>query len=165
MAPTPSPHGDPNTAEAREKLYRALTSASDMDALHDLVATKGIEVLDHPFPYLVVAARNRLRDRMRRADREMPMASLEFPEDHPAPSLWDPLDVAVGNDQLRKTLEVLASMDDRDVLVVWLAAKGSADEEIVRRWDELGFIPHHPSLAAIRKRRERARAELRGQTT
>ena len=147
----------------RETTYRALIAASDLESLHDLIARKGPEVLDLPFPYLVVAARNRLRDSLRRKVHEVPLGSEEGSVT-PAPSVWDPLEVALAKDELRRTLETLARMDDRDVLVVWLAARGVADEKIVAEWDSLGFEPRHPTLSAIRKRRERARAELRRRT-
>ncbi len=147
--------------EGDEALYRALTKVSDLDALHDLIVAKGAEVLDLPFPYLVVAARNRLRDRLRREARETPVPPVDTDWTSPTPSLWDPMELVMASDELRRTLEVLASMDDRDVLVVWLAAQGHSDAEIVSAWDGLGLQPRNPTPSAIRKRRERARSELR----
>lgn len=142
-------------------MYVALTKVSDLDALHDLVAAKGVEVLDFPFPYVVVAARNRLRDRIRRAkweEADLPAEELIPPGPR---SVWDPLELVVANDELRRTLHALASMDDRDILVIWSAAKGLSDATIASEWDSLGMRPRNPTPSAIRKRRERARAELR----
>lgn len=151
-------------AREREAMYRALTGVADLDALHELVAAKGVEVLDLPFPYLVVAVRNRRRDQLRRdarkAQNEQELASIDGTL--PAPrSLWDPLEQVMANDALRRTLEALAAMDDRDVLVVWSATQGLSDEEIASEWDSLGLSPPNPTPTAIRKRRERARQELR----
>ena len=148
----------------REAMYRALARVTDLEALHELVVAKGVEVLDLPFPYLVVAARNRRRDHLRREARtvrnEHDLSAVD--ETVPAPrSLWDPLEQVMANDELRRTLEALASMDDPDVLVVWSAAQGLSDEEIASEWDSLGFSPAHPTPTTIRKRRERARRELR----
>jgi hypothetical protein len=154
-------HAGSRNLSGRQALYVALSQAVDLDGLHDLIATKGMEILELPFPYLVVAARNRVRDRLRRQAREDPSASANTPDAAASPILWDPLELVMANDELRRTLEALAAMDDRDVLVVWLSAQGSSDEEIVAEWDSLGFAPSHPTLAAVRKRRERARAELR----
>lgn len=149
------------TPPDRAGVYRALAAVTDLDALHELVAARGVEVLDSPFPYLVVAARNRVRDTLRRQGR----APVVEPRDSDTPAfsspVWDPLETAVAHDELRRALDVLASMDDRDVLVVWLSAQNRSDEEIAGIWDELGFQPGGPSLSAIRKRRERARQELR----
>lgn len=156
-APTSAERG----ANDREALYRALIEASDPDALHDLIAARGPEILDLPFPYLVVAARNRLRDRRRRQAREIPMESVGPQTVSPARSPWDPLELAMARDALRRTLNALAAMDDRDVLVVWLAAQGLSDHEIASAWDSLGLMPRNPTLPAIRKRRERARTLLR----
>jgi hypothetical protein len=141
----------------REATYRALTRAADLDAVHDLIVAKGAEVLDLPFPYLVVAARNRARDRYRRRTREDLTGQ---PELGSTGSAWDPLELVVANDELRRTLERLAAMDDRDVLVVWSSANGLSDAEIVSAWNDLGFQPPDPTPDAIRKRRERARREL-----
>jgi hypothetical protein len=148
----------------REAMYRALTGVTDLDALHELVAAKGVEVLDFPFPYLVVAVRNRRRDQLRRDARtthhEQDLSDVDI--SLPAPrSLWDPLEQVMASDELRRTLEALASMDDRDVLVVWSSAQGLSDEEIASEWDSLGLSPSHPTPTAIRKRRGRAREELR----
>jgi hypothetical protein len=145
----------------REAMYLALAQVGDLDALHDVVASKGVEVLDLPFPYLVVAVRNRLRDRIRRGVREQAEVLTEN-SSPPAPrSLWDPTELVMAHDDLRRTLEALAAMDDRDVLVIWLAAKGVSDADIASEWDSIGMKPAHPTTSAIRKRRERARAELR----
>lgn len=146
--------------ETVEQLYRRLVTAVGEEALHDLVGRSGPSVLDLPFPYVVVAARNRLRDRQRLGHRTVTTDPSELPEVPAAPS-WDPLEIALTSDTLRRTLEALAEMDDRDVLVVWLHAQDRSDAEIAVTWDALGLQPPSPSEVAIRKRRERARAALR----
>jgi len=138
-----------------------LTRVSDIDGLHDLIAAKGVEILELPFPYLVVAARNRARDQVKRHLRETSVSFDDVPDLPASPSLWDPVELVATSDELGRTLKALADMDDRDVLVIWLAAQGKTSEEIVATWDELGFTPRHPEVAAIRQRRKRARAALK----
>ena len=143
-----------------KQLYRRLMAAVDEEALHDLVARSGPAVLELPFPYVVVAARNRRRDRERSERRSVPTEPAALPEREAAPG-WDPLEIALASDSLRRTLDALATMDDRDVLVVWLHAQDHSDVEIAEAWDALGLLPPSPSTESIRKRRERARAALR----
>ena len=46
-------------------MYERLSEIADQDAVHDLLVKYGPEILDRSLPYLVVAARNRVRSRLR----------------------------------------------------------------------------------------------------
>jgi DNA-directed RNA polymerase specialized sigma24 family protein len=152
---------DPDEGLDPLEIYRALSGIKDLDALHDLIASRGLQVLRSPFPYLVVAARRRGIDRWRRTSREDLLAEPDSVGPSQSSLFADPMELVVANDELARTLRALASMDDRDVLVVWLAALEHSDSEIASIWDELEFAPRHPTLSAIRKRRQRARQDLR----
>jgi hypothetical protein len=58
--------------------YAELLRVTDPDALHDLLVRRGPEILDRDLPYLVVAARNQLRGKMRRgaASHEIPSTDV-----------------------------------------------------------------------------------------
>jgi hypothetical protein len=141
--------------------YRQLREVADPDAVQDLVARHGPAILDRSLPYLVVSARNEQRGRARKASARREVSYAAPPDQQLTPRTWDPLARVASNDQLRRVLEALASLDDRDVLVVWRRAEGVTDDEIRAEWDARGFMPPHPNDDAIRKRRERARARLR----
>jgi hypothetical protein len=107
---------EPDTARRtdnrRRALYEALAAVADEDALHGLIAARGLEVLDFPIPYLVVAARNRQRDLARRRARETVVDPADVEALGGSMSVWDPLRLVVGNEDLRRTLLALAEMDD-----------------------------------------------------
>jgi hypothetical protein len=141
--------------------YQRLREIADPDDIHDLLAHYGPGILDRGLPYLVVAARNRLRSRLRRGYSRYEIPTDDPPLGEPTSRAWDPLTRLVASEQLTRLLAALASMDDRDVLVVWRNVEGVADEEIRAEWDARGYQPHTPSVESIRKRRERARETLR----
>jgi hypothetical protein len=145
----------------RLNTYQRLREIADPDDIHDLLARYGPGILDRGLPYLVVAARNRLRSRLRRGYSRYEVPTEDPPPDEPTSRAWDPLTRLVASEQLTKLLSALASMDDRDILVVWRNVEGVADEEIRAEWDARGFQPRTPSAESIRKRRERARETLR----
>jgi hypothetical protein len=145
----------------RLRTYQQLREIADHDDVHDLLARYGPSILDRGLPYLVVAARNRLRSRLRRGYSRYEVPTQDPLPDEPTSRVWDPLTRLVASEQLRKLLSELATMDDRDVLVVWRHAEGVADEEILAEWNARGFLPRMPSVGSIRKRRERARETLR----
>lgn len=132
---------------------------SDSDALHDLLVRHGPGILDRDLPYLVVAARNQKRSTLRRgaARFETPSPDVHIDEQR---SLWDPLARVMADEALGQLLSALASLDPRDVLVLWSNAAGQSDAEIASQWDSLRFDPPNPSIESIRKRRQRARARL-----
>ncbi len=153
---------DPKSDQSRDRRRRAtydkVRHVVDEDSLHDLIASYGPEFLDREFPYIVVAARNRLRSRLRRIRPEESFVEddLSYFDDS-----WDPVDQIEIRTSFRDFLDALALLDDRDVLVLWRQAEGISDEEVVKEWDLRGFEPPNPSRGAIRKRRERARLRLR----
>jgi DNA-directed RNA polymerase specialized sigma24 family protein len=152
------PRPTDDDGEAYERASRVLGT----ERVHDLVARRGPELLNKPIPYLVRSARNlSISEWRKHRPPSVPLdESLDNePITHGAP--WDPVARVVASDELARVIDALASMDDRDVLVVWRNVQGASDETIQREWDELGLEPREPSLAAIRKRRERARDELR----
>jgi hypothetical protein len=161
-------HESEGTSELDAKrlsTYQRLREIADPDDVHDLLARYGPGILDRGLPYLVAAARNRLRSRLRRGYGRFEVPTRDLSADQPTPRAWDPLVRLVASEQLTKLVSVLASMDDRDVLVVWRHAEGVPDEEIRAEWDARGFLPQSPSVESIRKRRERARATLRRLTS
>jgi hypothetical protein len=141
--------------------YVALLRASDPDALHDLLVRNGPEILDRDLPYLVIAARNQLRSRLRRGAASHEIPSPDVRADEEAGSLWDPLARVMADEALGELLIELAELDPRDILVLWSTAAGRSDAEIAGEWDELQFQPSNPSPDLIRKRRERARTRMR----
>ena len=145
----------------RLSTYQRLREIADPDDVHDLLVRYGPGILDRGLPYLVAAARNRLRSRLRRGYSRFEVPTQDPLPDQPTSRVWDPLTRLVASEQLTKLLSALASMDNRDVLVVWRHAEGVADEEIRAEWDARGFQPRTPSAESIRKRRERARETLR----
>ncbi len=144
--------------------YRALLASTDADAVHDLIARHGPEILDRDLPYLIVAARNQLRSELRRPSRRHVVLTSAAPEQPTAEgSIWDPLARVTADESRRALLLALAELDPRDVLVLWSRAAGRTDAEVAAQWDQLGFSPPNPSETAIRKRRERAGERLRKQ--
>jgi hypothetical protein len=140
----------------RRALYERLKRATDLDALHEIIAARGPSILDRGFPYLLVAARNRARSRHRQETRR----SDASPEDSANRSRWDPFEQLSGRETLRRLLDCLAELADEDALILWRHAQGWSDDEILEEWKALGFEPREPSAALLRKRRERARNEL-----
>jgi hypothetical protein len=148
---------DQHRDDSRRRRYEKVRQVVDQDALHDLVARHGPAILDREFPYLVVAARNQLRSRLRRLRRELSTAH----DDDQIADEADPLAVTLSHATFRTLLEALARLDDRDVLVLWRQAEGVQDQEVAAEWDARGFLPANPTGDALRKRRERARHRLR----
>ena len=148
-------------SEKRRGVYELLRGVSDADALHDLIVQHGPEILDQPIPYLVTAARHRRISNWRHAG--MNSAPLGPGVDRPSPraSFWDPAERVAADEELRQVLSALTEMDDRDVLVLWRHVQGASDDQILDEWKSLGFDPSNINIAAIRKRRSRARVELR----
>jgi DNA-directed RNA polymerase specialized sigma24 family protein len=140
--------------------YGEVRTFLDEDALHDLLLRRGSAILDQPIPYLVRAVRNQQIDNWRKHRRDLSFDELS-PNTSSTSAMWDPLVRVAQSDELSRVLDAIASMDDRDVLVLWAHEAGSSDEEIQAEWDRLQYKPANPSLEALRKRRERARAALR----
>jgi hypothetical protein len=155
----PLTHGE---AVPWETVYEHLRSRADLDAVHELVAKYGTAVLERGVPYVLVAARNRLRSDARRASatREVAVGNVESAVDPPNP-LLDPFERVSRRPALRAVLAAMSQMDPADALIVWRTSEGVPDVEIVEEWNELGYEPTHPSAEYIRKRRERARQALR----
>jgi len=157
----------PDAAEGEQRLqtidrvglYRKLSRLTGLDALHQLIAAHGPEILDKGLPYLLVAARNWKRSALRRRAAHVEVSVPDL--DHLPSSLWDPFRQLEQKESLRAVLGALAELDDQDVLVVWRHAEGHSDEEIRREWNALGFEPRDPSVEYLRKRRQRARESLR----
>lgn len=141
--------------------YAQLLEVSDPDALHDLLVRHGPEILDRDLPYLVVAARNQRRSSLRRGAPRHEMPSPDVREIEQERSLWDPLATVLADERLNELVTALGELDRRDLFVVWGHAAGRNDAEIAAEWDQLQFDPPRPSLGAIRKRRQRARTQLR----
>lgn len=163
LAKKPQAEKDSRAESASERerraLYERLRRAADLDAIHDLLAKHGPQILDRGFPYLIVSARNRVRSQQRRAAIRREISSddvreAEFP-------FWDPFERIAQREDLRRVAEALAGLDDEEILVIWRHTEGRSDREIQAEWDEHGFEPPSPNPAYLRKRRERARKRLR----
>jgi hypothetical protein len=148
-------------SEQWRERYSELLRVVDPDALHDLVVRHGPEILERDLPYLVVAARNQRRGKLRRGAARYEVPSADVRAGEAAGSVWDPLARVVARETLRELLAELAELDPRDVLALWSHAAGRTDAEIVAEWDALGFEPANPSEASIRQRRSRTRQRLR----
>jgi DNA-directed RNA polymerase specialized sigma24 family protein len=152
-----SPEDEADVEETRRRVYERLKNVADEDAVHDLIARHGPQFLDRDLPFLIVAARNQLRSRLRRAHREH--LALQMP-DLADPS-GDAYDAATGRIGVDALLSALARLDPRDTLLLWRFAEGVPDKEIAAEWEARQLKPSNPSAAALRKRRERAREKLR----
>jgi hypothetical protein len=141
--------------------YAELLRVSDADALHELLLRHGPAILDRELPYLVVAAGNQRRSMARRGAASHEIPTTDIGADEGAHSLWDPLASAIAREGFGELLTALGDLDPRDLLVLWSHAAGASDTEIAAQWDELQFNPPSPSIESIRKRRERARVQLR----
>lgn len=98
--------------------------------------------------YLVLTARSRALDLLRRAGREMPVPDLQAGAD-PDPV---PEDAVVAGEQLARLLRLVAELPEQDRIPLELAAQGMSGAGIAAA---LGV-----SEAAARKRLQRARARL-----
>lgn len=98
--------------------------------------------------YLVLTARSRALDLLRRAGREMPAPDLQAGAD-PDPV---PQDAVVAGEQLARLLRLVAELPEQDRIPLELAAQGMSGAGIAAA---LGV-----SEAAARKRLQRARARL-----
>jgi hypothetical protein len=141
--------------------YKKLRRMVDNDAVQDLLERHGPKILDRSFPYLVVAARNRLRDRSRRGASRFETSTALLPDVGEKSQTWDPLTKVIGQENLQRLVAALSDMDDRDVLVVWRNVEGVPYSEIRSEWDARGFQPPSPSVQTLRKRNERALSKLR----
>jgi DNA-directed RNA polymerase specialized sigma24 family protein len=147
--------------EERRALYaRLLDEGLDAEALHQLLVEKGPTLLDAAVPYLVVAARNRALSSARRDHRRSQLEEREALSRPSAPTL-DPAELVVARSALTSTIVALGNLKPTYSWPLWWHAAGFDDDEIVSLWDAAGFRPPSPSLATVRKRRERARAQLR----
>lgn len=145
----------------RREIYAALLADHlDMDGLHQLLADRGAALLDKSVPYLLVAARNRVRSTYRRDSRR---SELELEAEGPASSAYglDPATVVAQQAELDAVIIALGRLDPAYSWPLWWHAAGYSDDEIIQYWDEAGLEPSNPTAASIRKRRERARQQLR----
>jgi hypothetical protein len=145
--------------QRRSDAYRRLRSTVDEDALHDLIARLGPEILDRDFPYLIVAARHRQldtwRSQARRVHREERSQRATI-----AGSALDPLEAAIADESLAELLIALSTLDERDSWLLWWAAQGHGAADLKHLWELAGFRPAGPSGAMLRQRLHRARQAL-----
>ena len=153
----------PSWVADRRRLYSTLLDEGlDAEALHQLLVEKGPALLDSSVPYLVVAARNRARSTDRRDRRGAELHELHAAEQaRQASATLDPADIVVARVELSAAVAALGQLDPRYSWPLWWHAAGFDDEEIRVLWNEAGFKPADPTAASIRKRRERARGQLR----
>ncbi len=138
-----------------ESTYRTAAASGDIDALHDVIASKGIDILARGVPYLIVAARNRRRDALRhqgvedRYVRRQKAAHVDV----------DPVDRIFAAAQLNLLLASLGNWPDHDALLLWWSAADVPDSEIIDRLRPFGI--EIDSRSTLRKRRERLRRKLK----
>jgi hypothetical protein len=153
------PAARPDRLAQRANVYDKLRHVVDEDALHDLISRHGPAILDREFPYLVVAARNQVRGRLRRRAREVALT------DEASASLVDtgadPETSVTRKISLQSLVDAMAESDDTDVLLLWRQAEGVPDDEVIAEWVARGLVSQGFSRAALRKQRQRARARLR----
>jgi hypothetical protein len=158
---------DPDvTAEQRKRReqerahrYRQLEGFRDRDALHEALA-RDPRLWDKDAPIVVAAARYQELDERRRTARRSRLTA-KASADPPPLHAWDPLALVLAREEFTELRSALAELDRQDLLVLWLHAAGHSDRDIATTWDALELKPSSPSLASIRKRRERVRAHLR----
>lgn len=150
--------------ETRRAIYaQLLEDGLDEDALHQLLIERGPELLDASIPYLVVAARNRSISTVRRDHRRVELEEERSSfEAHSGPLAIDPADAVIAHNELAAVVRALGQMDPKLSWPLWWHAAGYTDQEISELWNDAGFLPRDPSSASVRKRRERARRQLRG---
>jgi len=151
------------TEERRQLYVQLLDERLDADALHQLLVDKGTDLLDASVPYLVVAARNRARSTARRERRRADLESAATSQTRP--SVFDPADIVAARQELSAVIVELGRLDPAYSWPLWWHAGGFSDDDIVELWNDAGFEPRNPSPAAIRKRRQRARSDLRSRLT
>lgn len=146
---------------SRYRLLLQRMSESDADSLSELLVRSGLHILDRDIPYILVALRNRTRDRVRRERRGEELAEALA---QPGPiDAVDPAAIVAGRDELQGVLAAMELLEERDRCLLWWHAAGLTDEEIRHRWVAAGFQPSAPSTAMLRQRRARARDHLRRQ--
>src|SRR5688572_11941343 len=106
-----------------QAVYEAAVARADIDAVHDLIARHGTAILDRGLPYVLVAARNRIRDTQRQAGRRR---EHPFPAGEPVDPR-QPIDDALGALKLSTAEERLARaldrLGDREVVLLWGTAR------------------------------------------
>jgi len=158
---SPQPPQEPAN-ERIEKLYRELRSRRvDTSGLADLVIRYGSEILEREVPYIVVALRHIDIDARRRELRQLRVADrLESSSAAPFTDA-DPADVVLSRTSFDEAITALRQLDEADAWALWWHAAGFSDQEIAERWRQAGFQPTRPSSELLRKRRQRAREQLR----
>lgn len=158
---------DPGAGDARERwseqrliLARALLDEGlSLDRLTALLDEKGVDLLDNGLPYVLVAARNKLRSEERRERRRVELESTAAGRD--ARSVLDPADEAIGRLELSATVTALAGLEPRESWPLWWHVAEVSDGEIALRCLDLGFDAKLASVETIKKRRQRLREQLR----
>lgn len=163
----PSDQSDPHVAASdverlsdRYRQLRARLSDTDLESLSELLVSAGLEVLDRDVPYVLVALRNRTRDRVRRERRGQELAASSFVSAGPLDAA-DPAAIVASRAEFKTVAAAMELLDERDRWLLWWHAAGLTDEEIRVRWKAAGFVPAAPTTAMLRQRRARARARLR----
>lgn len=141
-------------------VYDAAVQRGDIEAVHDLIAQHGIAVLDRGLPYVLVAARNRVRDRLRSEARHPSVPLGDSEEDRTDDGVEDALRSMRLAARAERLAEALGRLSDRDAYVLWESARGTKDPEIAQGFVERGWDSRPVDRATIRKRRERATQRL-----
>jgi hypothetical protein len=145
--------------EQHARRYRELANVRDRDALHDALVLDPT-LWDKDAPLTVVAARWRSFDAARRRQRREEIAARTAPGADPDLSL-DPLSIVLAREELDGVRDALMGLDPRDRFILWLTGAGYSDEEILAIWQGQDFQPSRPTELWLRKRRQRARAQLK----
>lgn len=144
----------------RYRQLRARLSETDLESLSDLLVSAGLEILDRDVPYVLVALRNRTRDRIRREQRGQELAATSSAVAGPLDAA-DPAAIVASRSELEAVVSAMDQLEERDRWLLWWHAAGLSDDEIRLRWEAAGFTPPTPSRAMLRQRRARARDRLR----
>jgi hypothetical protein len=112
-------------------------------------------------PYLVAKARYEVLNRQRKAFQRHEISSGSLP-DVATQSFEDAyVDWVIADSALRRVLEAVSQLSDEDVIILWRHVEGMSDQQIRDRWASWRLPTPAPSIAALRKRRERIRNRLR----
>lgn len=136
-----------------ERVYHSVTPYVDRDDFHEVLATRGPDLLNEDVPYIIRACRWKHIDRVRRLSRESELLDGSNLEDSLLAKVEDAFEVLVADARLVQLRSALSQLTDIDVLIVWKTADGDDDHRIATQLNV--------SVDVVRQRRSRAVGRLR----
>ena len=166
------PEGQKQASAAVCRAYQGLADTvqhrhGEIDRFHDLIARYGLNLLEQPTAYVLVAVKHANYRAFRQNERFHFQDPSCYAGDHAnhVELSFDPLEMMVRSETTRELLAAFQSLEARDIHLLWWSAHGATADEIRVMWDDRQFLPAAPNDAYLRKRRERARSEMRRRLT